>query len=463
MLRFGNFHVSRVIFALLLADIGILYVSISLGYYASYANSVSVFHLFGDYALQRCVFIAAVLAGMVTFRLYDRTNIRHRVSVPARLISAYLFATAVVAIAFFTLRIDEIFRSAFATAAGVSFLAILGLRWLAPQLIDMKFWERRILVLGCGDKAARIAELERRHPGVFKTVGFFQTKTDKDIKVPDARAIRSDRPLSEIVADRRAEELVLAVEDKRGAIEMEQLLDCRLRGVRVLDYPTFIEQQTGRVELSGFTLSWLVHSQGFASSGWIRSKIKRTGDLVASAVLLIVTLPVAILTALAIYAVDRGPIFYRQIRIGYNGRPFTIVKFRSMSVNAEGDGVAKWAAQTDARVTPVGKFIRRMRIDEIPQIFNVLRGEMSFIGPRPERPELAEDISQHIPFYKYRHYVKPGITGWAQVNYPYGASIADAENKLKYDLYYLKNYSLFLDIFILFQTIRVVLGQAGAR
>lgn len=463
MLRFGNFHVSRVIFALLLADIGILYVSISVGYYASYANSLSVFQVFGEYALQRCLFIASVLAGMVTFRLYDRANIRDRKTLPTRLVSAYIFATAAAALAFFAFRIDVIFRSAFAFATVLSFLGIFALRWMAPRLFNFKFWERRILVLGCGPKAARIEELEAAHPGAFKVVGYFMTKTDEDVCVPPNRVVHSDRALWEVVDDRRAEEVVIAVEDKRGAIPMEQLLDCRMRGVTVLDYPTFIEQQTGKVELSGLTMSWLVHSQGFASSGWLRRKIKRCVDLAASAILLIVTLPITLITALAIYCTDRGPIFYRQTRVGADGKPFTIVKFRSMTVDAEADGVAKWASRTDARVTPIGKFIRKTRIDEIPQILNVLRGEMSFIGPRPERPELVQEIAREIPFYKYRHYVKPGITGWAQVNYPYGASIEDAENKLKFDLYYLKNYSLFLDIFILFQTIRVVLGQAGAR
>jgi sugar transferase (PEP-CTERM system associated) len=243
---------------------------------------------------------------------------------------------------------------------------------------------------------------------------------------------------------------------------VKALLDCKLEGVLVSDYSTFWESETGKVDLDALHPSWLIFSDGFVG-GWMQSMFKRAFDIFASAVLLAVSLPVIVLTALVIRLTSPGPVFYRQERVGLNGKPFMLLKFRSMRVDAERDGVPRWAAVNDNRVTPVGAFIRNTRIDEIPQIFNVLKGEMSFIGPRPERPFFVEELRHAIPYYFERHRVKPGISGWAQLNYPYGASVEDAKQKFQYDLYYIKNYSLFLDFIVLVQTARVILWPQGVR
>ena len=240
------------------------------------------------------------------------------------------------------------------------------------------------------------------------------------------------------------------------------MLQCRIAGIHVIDYLDFIERETEAVDLNALQPGWLIFSDGFRRS-LLRRVCKRSFDIVSSLSLLLFTLPLLLLAALLIVIESPGPVLYRQQRVGLGGRPFVLLKLRSMRADAEKDGAPRWAQAGDHRVTRVGRFIRRARIDELPQLWNVLLGDMSFVGPRPERPVLVDDFCQQIPFYSERHCVKPGITGWAQTNYPYGASLEDARNKLSYDLYYAKNHGLFLDLIILLQTIRVILWADGSR
>jgi sugar transferase (PEP-CTERM system associated) len=239
-------------------------------------------------------------------------------------------------------------------------------------------------------------------------------------------------------------------------------MECKLAGLIVTEFQSFWERQTGQIELDEVNPSWLIFSQGFRMS-LLRAAAKRAFDIVVALIILLATLPITLIAIVAIKLDSPGSVFYRQERVGAKGQIFNVLKFRSMRTDAEKDGVARWAQSNDARVTRVGRFIRKTRIDEIPQLLNVLAGEMSFVGPRPERPIFVENLTQKIPYYDVRHRVKPGITGWAQINYPYGASDEDAKAKLSYDLYYVKNWNLFLDAVILFQTARVVLWQEGAR
>jgi sugar transferase (PEP-CTERM system associated) len=232
--------------------------------------------------------------------------------------------------------------------------------------------------------------------------------------------------------------------------------------VSIVDLPTFFERETGYVQLNSLSASWMIFSEGFSRTG-SQKVLKRVFDITVSVVMLIATLPVMVLAALAIWHETGRPILYRQKRVGESGRVFEILKFRSMHIEAERDGVPRWAKKDDDRVTRVGRFLRTTRIDELPQLINVLRGDMSFVGPRPERPPFVSELSRKVPFYASRHSVKPGITGWAQIRYPYGASVDDAVQKLQFDLYYVKNHSLFLDLVILLQTTQVVLFGQGAR
>src|SRR3954447_844372 len=261
-------------------------------------------------------------------------------------------------------------------------------------------------------------------------------------------------------ASPRAE--IVVAPNESAPLPVAELLRCRAAGIRVSSYMDFIERQTKTVDPDALQPSWLIFSDGFRDSALAKLS-KRCFDIVFSLALLLFTLPLMLLTAAVIVLDSKGPIFYKQERVGLNGRPFLVIKFRSMRTDAEKDGAPQWAAPRDARVTRVGALIRKLRIDELPQLLNVLRGEMSLVGPRPERPCFVEEFTRQIPFYAERHCVKPGITGWAQVNYPYGASLEDARNKLAYDLYYVKNRGLFLDLIVVFQTVRVILFADGAR
>jgi sugar transferase (PEP-CTERM system associated) len=258
-------------------------------------------------------------------------------------------------------------------------------------------------------------------------------------------------------------EVVLALDERRNALPLSDLLRIKTTGVHVNEMSSFLERETGRVDLDTLNPSWLIFSDGFSSGRRISGAAKRLFDIAASLLLLLLAAPVILITALIVKLESKGPAFFRQERVGLYGQTFGIVKLRSMRQDAEVAGKAVWAQKDDPRITRVGRFIRKVRIDELPQVWTVLKGEMSFVGPRPERPQFVEDLERGLPYYAERHMVKPGITGWAQINYPYGASLEDSRHKLEYDLYYAKNYTPFLDLLILLQTVRVLLWPEGAR
>jgi sugar transferase (PEP-CTERM system associated) len=259
------------------------------------------------------------------------------------------------------------------------------------------------------------------------------------------------------------DEVVVAVREQRGGVlPLRQLVDCRLHGIRVTCLPSFYERVCGEIPIDSLKAGWLMYSEGFRQ-GIARKMVKRCFDFFAALALLTVTFPIMVMTAIAIAMESPGPVLFRQERVGAGGRTFRLLKFRSMRNDAEKDGIPQWAAANDSRITRVGRFIRRSRLDELPQIFNVLTGEMSFVGPRPERPFFVSQLTDEIPFYGARHSIKPGLTGWAQVRYSYGSSTEDAMRKLQFDLYYVKNHTLFLDLLILMGTVRVVLSGQGAR
>jgi sugar transferase (PEP-CTERM system associated) len=277
------------------------------------------------------------------------------------------------------------------------------------------------------------------------------------------RLLSLAEPLSVSARRLGATEIIVAVRDQRGgAVPMDQLLECRLAGVPVRTLEVIYERLRGRVPVEALKGSWLVYAEGFRQNWW-RNLEKRVIDIAVSLTLLALALPVMLVAAIAIVFESGFPILYRQERVGRGGRTFVIWKFRSMRQDAEADGAARWAQPGDPRVTRVGRFLRKTRIDELPQLFNVLNGELSLVGPRPERPQFVAHLNHEIPFYNARHSVKPGVTGWAQVRYAYGASSEDAKKKLEYDLYYVKNHTLLLDLLILFETVRVVLRGDGAR
>ena len=339
---------------------------------------------------------------------------------------------------------------------------------------------RRVLIVGTGPEAYAVAgDLKALKRASNSVIGFYPTSAEAEPgpvqlavrdsvmgsleggALPSARIFSREESIVELVERHRIDQIIVAEREQRGGgVPMDQLLDCRIRGVPVLDLAGFYERAKSEVPIDSLKASWLVYGHGFVQ-GRARQSAKRAFDIVCSAALLVLASPVMVLAAVAIKLDSRGPLIYRQERVGLGGRTFWCLKFRSMRTDAERDGVARWAVKNDSRVTRVGSFIRKTRIDELPQLISVLKGEMSLVGPRPERPSFVAQLREQIPFYDVRHSVKPGVTGWAQVRYSYGASLEDARRKHQFDLYYVKNNSLFLDLLVLIETVSVVLFREG--
>jgi sugar transferase (PEP-CTERM system associated) len=347
---------------------------------------------------------------------------------------------------------------------GLACVLVALMRIAANSWLDMELFKRRVLVIGAGNSAGRIGKLRRLTDSRgFKVIGYLPMQGEA-VVVDSKKLVTVAEPLAQYAASRGINEIVVGMDDKRQSFPLRELLACRLAGIEVISLVSFLERETGKVYLDILNPSWMIFSKGFRRDN-LRRINERVFDLAASAILLVCNSPLLLLVAIAIKLEDglRAPIFYRQERVGFGGKVFRLVKFRSMRIDAERNGNAQWASANDERVTRVGRFIRKLRIDEMPQILNVCRGDMRFVGPRPERPNFVASLQSAIPYYEYRHTVKPGITGWAQLCYPYGASQEDAAEKLQYDLYYVKNHGLLFDLLILLSTAEVILFAKGAR
>ncbi|TXC71902.1 TIGR03013 family PEP-CTERM/XrtA system glycosyltransferase [Sphingomonas ginsenosidivorax] len=407
-------------------------------------------------------FAAALQISLVAVGAYGVGSFLSLRFAAARLSVAIALGVIFLSLIFFLVPALTFWRSNLLYSTVIATVLLVTVRALLGRTLGGETFKRRIVVLGAGSRAARIRDLAAQ-PGINFVVAGFVAMGEPVPAIQDA-VPRGEIPnLSAHIVDLNASEVVLALEERRNALPLKDLLRVRTTGVQVSEISSFLERETGRIDLNSVNPSWLIFSDGFASTRMLSSVFKRAFDIIASGLLLAITLPVILLTALAIKIESRGPAFYRQRRVGLYNESFDILKLRSMRQDAEVAGKAVWAAEQDPRITRIGRFIRKVRIDELPQTWTVLKGEMSFVGPRPERPQFVEQLEDQLPYYAERHMVKPGITGWAQINYPYGASIEDARHKLEYDLYYAKNYSPFLDMLILLQTLRVVLWPAGAR
>lgn len=322
---------------------------------------------------------------------------------------------------------------------------------------------QRVLIFGTGARAKSVANSLRKSDANVELVGFYAIPTETVVEGSEASLSEGGKSLTDVVQEKRVDEIIVALSERRGGImPLRDLLDCKLAGVRVLDIATHFERTLGQIRLDSLSAGWLVFGDGF-DQGIVRAFNKRVFDIICSLILIIVTLPVMLIAAVLIALESSGPVLYSQERVGLQGRVFKVVKFRSMRTDAEKDGKPRWASANDDRITRVGRFIRKTRIDELPQLFGVLGGRMSLVGPRPERQFFVDQLTKDIPFYAVRHSVKPGVTGWAQVKYQYGASMEDAAEKLQYDLYYVKNHTLFLDLIVLFETVGVVVMRKGAQ
>ena len=384
-----------------------------------------------------------------------------REAIVARVAVALTFAAFAEAAIFFVLPVFAQGRGIWILSATTTFILVIIGRALISRYLSDDTFRRRILIYGAGNMAASLLALRRRSDQRgFKIVAFVPAPGDRYV-IEDPRVLRDDVDLFEVADREDIDEIVVAMDDKRQGFPMAALLRCKFTGVDVIEILGFLERESGKVDVERLNPSWLIFSEGFTRRS-SRQVASRCLDVVGALLLLLVAWPFMIVVAVAILAEDGFPVLYRQTRVGLLGRPFELLKFRSMTKEAEAGG-AQWAQKGDTRVTKVGKIIRKIRLDELPQVFNIIRGQMSLVGPRPERPEFVESLARKLPYYQERHCVKPGLTGWAQLQYPYGASEKDALEKLRYDLFYVKNQSLLLDIMILLQTAEVVIWQKGSR
>ena len=466
MIRLFKHYIPAPLLLLATAEVVILlssmHVGVSLRFITAHPGDISSV---GFLTPKAVVFAFVILGVMTAFGLYQRHSVEQSPWADFIRVTASFFVGLIVMILIFYAFPDlYLGRGAFALAFVYAFVSVLVTRFLFMKFADHSALRRRVLLVGSGSRAAKVQSLEKDATGKvqFNLVGCLplsneRVDCDKIRMLPDQGSILS------VARKYKVDEIVVGVRDRRnGAMPTSQLLECKLAGIEVIDLPSFFERQMGHIQLESLNPSWMIFSDGFQRSS-MKDITKRAFDIVVSGLLLLLTLPVFFLTALLVWLESGSPVLYRQERVGEHGRVFQVLKFRSMRRDAERDGVPQWAKKQDARVTRVGKVIRLLRIDELPQIFNVLRGDMSFVGPRPERPYFVDELSKKVTYYPSRHTVKPGITGWAQIRYPYGATVEDAIQKLQYDLYYVKNHTLFLDMIILLQTAQVVLFGKGAR
>ena len=407
-------------------------------------------------------FAIAIQTAMIAVGVYGPESLQSIRFAVARLLVAVSLGVIFLSILYFLLPGMTLWRSNSLYAMGLSLSLLLLVRLLLGSMLGGEAFKRRLVVLGAGNRADRIRDLERKRGSGFLVVGYIAMNDGAQV-IEEAINRNAVYNLSDFVVRLNASEVVLALEERRNAIPMADLLRIKTTGVHVNDLSSFLERETGRVDLASVNPSWLIFSDGFSAGRRLSSIAKRLFDIFASLILLALTGPIILLAAILVKFDSKGPAFYRQQRVGLYGQEFWIVKLRTMRQDAEVAGQAVWAEKDDPRITRLGYWLRKLRIDELPQTWTVLKGEMSFVGPRPERRQFVEDLEQHLRYYAERHMVKPGITGWAQINYPYGASIEDARHKLEYDLYYAKNYTPFLDLLILLQTVRVILWPDGAR
>ncbi len=458
MVRLFNVYYPTRILLLVGAEAGIVSTSFILAVIIT-AGADSTLVLAYESGFYKILGITALALALLYYAdLYDPQRIPNRSELYSRLL-------VVLGTLSLLLGVITYLAPTFALAQGVFLrgfvLVALGLfAWRVAYfwLIRWPFLRERVYVIGSGPRAKRIVETMRTRPELGMDVVGWKEQDE----TPSASEKTAKGSLADQAIQLKIERAIVALADRRGKMPVQDLLKLRLTGVKVEDGINLLEKISGKVEVDEIYPSWLVFSEGFRLNPGSLA-VRRIVSFLVSLACLLLCLPLMPFIALAIVLTSAGPVFYRQLRIGRNSIPFTCYKFRTMRQDAELETGPKWAGDNDPRVTLVGRFLRSSRLDEIPQLWNVLRGDMGFVGPRPERPEFVEWLSNEIPYYHLRHIIRPGITGWAQIQYEYGASLEQAKEKLKYDLYYVKRMSLSLDIWIILQTFKIVLLGRGAR
>ena len=449
---------------ILLADAAIIYGGIIIAMYLRLGFSGSSYELNQRNGwLKMAVATLVCILVLYFYDLYEYTVMNNRRELMLRLVQASGIAWVLLALVFYF--VPQLFIGRGVSVISVFVVLVLLLLWrvLIHLLTGHPGIGEKILVVGTGKAAAETAEAvwERRDAG-YRIVGFVTENGNKpSAGIAENQVLGTAKDLQDIIKKERVDRIVMAVRERRGTFPTETLLKMSLAGdVSIEECTSFFERVTGKVHIDMLRPSWLIFA-GRARETRLKSAFREVTHRSLAFIGLVLSFPIAVITAVLIKLDSRGPIFYRQERVGKNGRIFEVIKFRSMKTDAEKDGVPVWATSEDDRVTRVGRVIRLIRVDEIPQFWNIIKGEMSFVGPRPERPHFVEQLAREILFYEHRHLVAPGLTGWAQIKYPYGASVEDARQKLQYDLYYIKNQSLALELVILFETVKTVLFGRG--
>lgn len=456
-------HIPTEFVLLGLVELAVLIVSFYIGLELRFGNKF--WHAqFSDYFPNALVYSIVMLSCLIALGAYQRVSHKSTNVLAIRIAGSFLLGIGVISVIYYFAPVFFLGRGALALTLLVSFVGILAVRLALFRIFNAYDLRMRVLILGAGETAdlVRVAE-ESGDLDSLNVTGYMPMPGDRQVS-KGITLVNTPGALVKYVADKQIDVIVLAMDERRNGLPVHDLLDCKMGGIDVIDLLTFFERYTSKIRLDIIQPSWLFLSEGFRISTF-RRFWKRIFDIFSVMLLGIFVLPASLLVVLAILIEGRlrAPLFYSQMRVGENGRNFRLYKFRSMVENAEHDGKARWAELNDSRVTRVGRYLRKFRLDEMPQLYNILKGDMSFVGPRPERPEFVERLSRAIPYYNERHRVKPGLSGWAQINYQYGASHEDGLEKLQYDLYYVKNYSILLDALVLLQTTEVVLLGRGAH
>ena len=448
-------------FLLQLGDTFLAVVCLILAHYLRYGR-FSIETLFFEGGIFRLLAYAVVVVIVsYLFNLYEFQQFNKFWRVAAKIVFATMVSLLILSALFYILPGIGFWRGVLLISLFLFAFSQMLLRWLIRKFSRASFFANRILIIGAGPLAKKIADIVPFDQNMHSYIRFVAC-TDNDPVVDPDLIVGHMKNIDQIVQDYRPDKMVIALNERRGNLPLKEIMHSKLRGVEVYEATTYFEHVSGCLMVEEMHPSAFIFNQRFRMTPFMRS-YKRLFDVILSGIGLLITAPFLPFIALAIVLDSRGPIFYKQLRVGENEHEFFVYKFRTMSDGAEKDSGAVWAQKNDPRVTRVGQFMRKTRIDEIPQLYNVLKGNMSFIGPRPERMTFVERLKESIPFYSTRHFVKPGVTGWAQVRYPYGASDEDALEKLRYDLYYIKNYSIGLDLKIILDTIRVVTSGFGGR
>ena len=459
-------RISPRIIWLILADAAIIYGGVILAMYIRLGFSGSEYQLNDNNGWLK-IALASLFCLLILYfyDLYDYTVMSNRRELMLRLVQALGIAWAILALVFYFVPFLLIGRGVSVISVPLVLVLLLGWRIFIHLLTGHPDIGEKILIVGTGKTAMDTAEAiwQRRDAG-YRIVGFASENGAKPKeRIGESEILGSANDMEAIIKAEKIDRVVIAVRERRGTFPTETLLKMSLAGnVSIEECTSFFERITGQVHVDMLRPSWLIFD-GRQRDSRLKTVVRESIHRLLAFMGLVLSFPVAVLTAILIKLESRGSVFYRQERLGKNGKVFDVIKFRSMKTDAEADGTPVWATSNDVRTTRIGKFIRKARIDEIPQFWNILKGEMSFVGPRPERPHFVEQLAHEIPFYEHRHLVAPGLTGWAQIKYPYGASVEDARQKLQYDLYYIKNQSLALDLVIVFDTIKTVLFSRGGR